>query len=136
MNRSLAINFEIAVLQERINVLLAEQRAILEQEWKQPERADKAKRNSLKLPKPQNPIDYEKIVSSIYEAFPETRGYNSKRLLAYIRDFGRQQNIVIDISDSRIRKLRVWKEQAPHRKSGNIRYGYNNPDDFPEEDDG
>jgi len=44
MNRSLAINLEIAVLQEQINALLAEQRAIFEQEGKQSEKAEKAKR--------------------------------------------------------------------------------------------
>ena len=78
----------------------------------------------LTPPKPQKPIDYESIVSSIYEAYPETKGYNSKRLLAYIKDFARQQNIVINITDGRIRKLQAWKEQASHRKSGSTRYGY------------
>ena len=105
------------------------------QEENQPRKTKKPKHNGLRPPKQQKPIDYESIVSSIYEAYPETKGYNSKRLLAYIKDFGRQQNIVIEISDSRIRKLQAWKKQAVHRKSGNTRYGYDFAN-IPDEDDG
>ena len=97
---------------------------LLEQEGNQSRKASKSKRNSLKPPKPHKPIDFETIVSSIYEARPETKGYDSERLLAYIKDFGRKQGIVIDITAGRIRKLQAWKDQAPHRKSGSIRYGY------------
>jgi len=82
-------------------------------------------RSNLKLPKSGNPIDYEKIVSAIYTEFPETKVFSSQRLLLYLKDFGRQQGIEIDITDSRIRQLKAWKEQAPHRESGSLRYGYN-----------
>jgi len=103
----------------------------LEQEKNLSRKTNKSRRNDLKPPKTQTPIDYETIVSSIYEAYPETKGYTSKRLLAYIKDFGRQQGIVVAITAGRIRKLQAWKEQASQRKSGNTRFGYN-LDDFPD----
>ena len=118
MNRALTINYEIADLQkqfnERINALLSEQRAWLEQDG-----------NDLKLPKQQESISLETIVSSIYEAYPETRGFNSKRLLAYIKDFAMQQNIAINVKESRIRQLEAWRKRHVDRESGNTRYGYN-----------
>ena len=129
MNRALAINHEIVDLQkqkdvflrkwqERMDSLLAEQRVWLNEEG-----------NDLKPAKTQKPICLEKIVSSIYEACPETRGFNSPRLLAYIKDFARRQGIAIDVCDSRIRHLKAWKERRVDRESGNTRYGYN-PDNF------
>ena len=137
MSRELAISLspsDFAALLE----IQAERRRLDEREteiWTRYQNEQSAQKTShdLKPPKSQKSVDYEIIVSSIYEAYPETKGYNSKRLLAYIKDFGRQQNIAIDISDSRLRQLKTWKEQAPHRKSGNLRYGYdleNVPDKY------
>ena len=81
--------------------------------------------NSKKINKPQGTkINYEEIVSAIYEQYPETKTYDSERLLAYLKDYGRKQHITIDITSSRIRKLTAWKKQRVHRQRGNVRYGY------------
>jgi hypothetical protein len=127
MNREIAISHsDLAALLE----IQAERRRLDVREseiWARYQNMQSTQKSGyvLKPPKSQKPIDFETIVSSIYETYPETKGYSSKRLLAYIKDFGRQQGIVINITAGRIRKLQAWKDQALHRKSGSIRYGYN-----------
>ena len=73
-------------------------------------------------------IDYEQIIAGIYEKHPETRPYNSKRLLRYLKIWAMEQGVTITITDSRIRHLKVWKEHRAYRKSGKTQYGYNSGD--------
>jgi hypothetical protein len=80
------------------------------------------------LEPPKTTMDWEVLVAGIFQEYPETKTFTSARLLLYIKDWARQQGVVIKLSDSRIRKLEVWKKNARHRQSGSTRYGHNSDD--------
>ena len=54
-------------------------------------------RDAVKTIRPK--IDYNKALETLYENRPETRVYNSKQVLLYLKDLGRQQKV-----SSRVRK--------------------------------
>jgi len=86
---------------------------------------------TLKPPKPK--INLETVIAGIYETRPETKTWGSVRLLAYLKDWAREQGVTIDVTDSRIRQLKIWEANRIHRESGKTRFGYNS-DDFAEDE--
>ena len=71
---------------------------------------------------PTQKIDLDKVVRGIFDQYPETKTYNSARLLRYLKDFAREQGIEIKITEGRIRQLSVWRENSIHRMSGKTQY--------------
>jgi len=63
-------------------------------------------------------IDLDAVVRGIFERYPETKMFDSTRLLLYLQDFARKQGIGIAVTAARIRQLPVWKENWVHRESG------------------
>jgi len=94
----------------------------------------KDRESAKTLNPPRSKIDYEKIIAGIYDSRPETKAYNSAQLLAYLKNWARDQGVEIDITASRIRQLESWKANRMHRESGSTRFGYD-PDDFEAECD-
>ena len=95
------------------------------------------KDKTLKPPKPK--INLETVIAGIYETRPETKTWDSARLLAYLKDWAREHGVTINVTHSRIRQLKIWESNRIHRESGKIRYGYNSEDiatvDDPDFDD-
>jgi cell pole-organizing protein PopZ len=85
--------------------------------------AKNPKKQTLQPPK--TTMEWERLIAGIYNARPETRAYNSPRLLACLKDYAREEGVEIDISTSRIRHLKIWKDNSIHRESGSTRFGYN-----------
>ena len=81
---------------------------------------------TLKPPKPK--INLEAVIAGIFETRPETKTWDSVRLLAYLKDWARKQGVTIDVTDSRIRQLKIWEANRIHRESGKTRFGYNSDD--------
>ena len=63
-------------------------------------------------------IDLNAVIGALFEQRPETRAFSSRRLLLYLKDIARKQGVEITVGDSRIRQLKVWRENAAHRRSG------------------
>ena len=77
-----------------------------------------SKPGASKLTGRKNEVNYDKIVREVFSERPEVKTFTSKRLLLYLKDFGRQCDVDIDITESRLRQLPVWKENRIHRQSG------------------
>ena len=99
---------------------------------KNSETTEKPQNKTLEPPKTK--LEYEKILAGIYQKYPDTKTLSSEQLLEYLKNWASKKGVQINISASRIRKLEVWKENAPHRQSGKTRYGYN-PDHFASDDE-
>jgi len=76
------------------------------------------KQNELKIPGVK--IDYEEVITRLYENRPETILFPSERLLACLKGLPGGENV--NITESRIRHLKVWKKHRAVRESGTMQY--------------
>ena len=100
--------------------ILKEQNEILKERFPLPtaETEPAKKQNELKIPGVK--IDYEKVITELYENRPETILFSSDRLLACLKGLPGGENV--NISESRIRHLKVWKKYRAARESGKEQY--------------
>jgi hypothetical protein len=100
--------------------ILKEQNEILKERLPLPttETEPAKKQSELKIPGAK--IDYEKVITELYESRPETQLFDSSRLLAYLKGLRGGENV--NISDDRIRQLKVWKKYRAARESGKEQY--------------
>ena len=77
------------------------------------------KQNELKIPGGIK-IDYEEVITRLYENRPETILFSSDRLLALLKGLPGGENV--NISESRIRHLKIWKKYRTARESGKEQY--------------
>ena len=72
----------------------------------------------MKIPKAK--INYEEVITRLYENRPETILFSSDRLLACLKGLPGGENV--NITESRIRHLNVWKKHSTVRKSSKEQY--------------
>ena len=72
--------------------------------------------------------NFDAVIRAMFEQCPETKAFNSERLLLYLRGFAKKQDIEITITSGRLRQLAVWKENKVHRESGKTQYRENMDD--------
>ena len=104
-----AINDNTAVLKELLPLMAPET-----------EDDTKSSKKPAGLKIPGVKIDYEQVVTQIYESRPETILFTSERLLALLKGLPGGENVTI--TEARLRHLKVWKKHRAVRESGKEQY--------------
>jgi hypothetical protein len=100
--------------------ILKEQNEILKERLPLPTTETESAKKQSELKIPGVKIDYEKVITQLYANRPETILFPSDRLLACLKGLPGGENV--NITESRIRHLKVWKKHRAVRESGKEQY--------------